>query len=158
MDLNWAALAGAMLAATMLSGACGKTVYVLNDCIATDPPDTGVWIWADGVEQVANNVPLARFYPDRAKRRNLQGEATLRCDGDSCTPLDQAISPVECQGPNCLERDGWVPDYGFAASAERAARQVGLVPASKPVTIRVAFRITGPGRGRQWACGETPPP
>lgn len=146
------------MVATILSSSCSRTIYVLNDCIATDPPDTGVWIWVDGVEQVANNAPLARFYPDRARRRNLNGEVWLQCDGDGCTAVDQAVASAECQGPNCLQRDSWVPEYQFAASAQRAAREVGLLPTSKPATIRVAFRITGPGRGRQWPCGETPPP
>lgn len=148
------ALAGTLL----LVGGCAPTTYVLNDCVSTDPPDTGVWIWIDGVERVANDAPLARFYPERARRQELNGEAILRCEGDLCTPLDQAVSPAECQGPDCLQRDDWVRNYRFADSAERAARQAGLLPPDKQVTIKVAFRITGPGRGRQWPCGEAPPP
>ncbi len=130
------------IGAVLLMGAGAPPVEVSgSDCIITDPPASGVWVWVDGSERVSEDIALAAFYPGRALRQKAQGEATLRCIGDSCAVIDETEI-----------------DFDFGPAAEKVARAKGLLPTAKPMTIKVAFRITGPGRGRQWECGQTPPP
>lgn len=148
-----------LIGAALLLGGCARTVTVSwGDCIVGDPPDTGVWIWVNGAEAAANDIDLAGSYPERALRQALQGEATLHCVDGACVITDQALAPRDCNGPDCWTREAYTADYGFGAVAEKSARARGLIPAAGSVDVRVAFRITGPGRGREWQCGQTPPP
>lgn len=125
----------------LLMGANAPPVELTgSDCIITDPPAAAVWVWVDGSEHVSGDSSLADFYPARALRQKAQGEATLRCIGESCAVTAETGD-----------------DYDFGPAAEQVAQAKGLLPTAKAITIKVAFRITGPGRGRQWECGKPPP-
>ncbi|MBX3480841.1 MAG: hypothetical protein KF842_10590 [Caulobacter sp.] len=149
---------GLLLAGALLGG-CARTVYVSGgDCLASDPPYAGGWVWVNGVQASAGDAELAPFYPGRALRREVQGYATLRCGMGACKVIDEASAPSSCAEKACWRQDeDGSNGYGFGAAAEKAARARGLVDRAVEQEIRVAFQITGPGRGRTWACGEAPP-
>ena len=131
--------------------ACAPRVAYVSggDCILHDPPATGVWIDVDGRTAVANDLDLARHYPERALRRKMIGQAKLHCAGQACEVSSQGTAEASCKTADCWNWGGEAADDGFGAAAETVAHLSGLVLAARPVDITLTFKIIGPGRGRQ---------
>jgi hypothetical protein len=133
----------------VLAGCAAAKEPPSGGCIDLDwlRPKVGIWVSVDGQEVRSNDPALERFYPDRARSREIQGEAVLHCVDAVCTVLEEKIADKSCDEAACFRPDTDATQYGFGEFAERAVRLSRLAPAQGAAQIKVTFKITGPSPG-----------
>ena len=85
-----------------------------------------------GDQRLVPDLNLARYYPDRAARREAEGEVQLDCNPGGCQVTRE--DPV---------------DDSFGEGAIKAVKAAGLL--AEPRSIRVVFRVVAPP-GKEIPC------
>ncbi|MBI1686532.1 energy transducer TonB [Caulobacter hibisci] len=102
--------------------------------------------------QIIVSGTVARYYPDRAQRMEVNGWARVRC-------IAQPPSQVTGRVSDCVVVGEFPAAFGFGKAAqlitERLGRLVTPPAAGEPVYIHIRFNVTD--GGRSWSSPVKPP-
>lgn len=102
--------------------------------ICQEPAVVAIEVWS-GTQRLVPELNLAKYYPDRAARQELEAEVLLDCSSASETECSAILA-----GP---------ADYSFEAAARKVVQTVGRPDG--PASIRVVFRVLSPP-GKEIPC------
>ena len=118
-------------------------------CIDVTPraPESVGWVRVNGLAVLADDAGFGnRNHPDRARWKELQTTATIRCTDGNCAVVDEGIAGKDCLEEACWHRGQAAADYNVGELAISMAKRNKLVPTSGIVEITARFRTVGPIR------------